>query len=376
MVLGLSASQVIYSGGKVRAAIAAANAVRRSADLGALTARAQAVYQIAQAYFDAQVAERLLSIADSSFAQTERALQQTTLAREVGNTAEFDLIRARVQRDNERPAVLAARTQRDLAMLQLHQMLNLPADQPLVLTTSVDSAAGTATAESHLASNLVSTSPDTTVANRAIVKQAEENVHVQEQQLRSTRGQRLPQISLTSSYQRFAYPSGVFEDRIKMYFPNWTVSLGVSMPLFTGGRQAGDQIVAKANLAEAQQRALQARKSASYDARSAAVQLEQAQATLAASAGTDEQAARGYAIAEVRFNEGIGTQLDLTQARVDLERARANRVQASRDVALAQLKLALLQNLPLGLGNLTVNSTTGVLPAASTSITTNGIARQ
>jgi outer membrane protein TolC len=81
--------------------------------------------------------------------------------------------------------------------------------------------------------------------------------------------------------------------------------------------------------------------------------LVQAEAELAASAGTDEQAARAYAIAEVRFAEGLATQLELSQTRVDLETARAYRVQSARDVALARLKLALLRDLPLATGGST-----------------------
>ena len=348
MLLGIAASQTIYSGGRVSAGIAASEAGSRAADLGARAARAQIVYDIAQAYFGAQVAEQLLAIADSSFAQTERALRQTQLAREVGNTAEYDLIRARVQRDNARPAVIAARTQRDVAFLRLRQLLNLPADRPLLLTTSIDNATTSTPADLRSASDMVVAAPDTSTSARSAVRQAEESVRAQEQQVRATRGQRLPQIALTTNYQRFSYPANVFEDRWKMYFPNWTMSVGLSVPLYTGGRQQGDQIVARANLAEAQDRYQQVREAAALDTRLAIAQLEQAEATFAASAGTDEQAARGYAIAEVRFTEGLATQLELTQARVDLGTARANRVQAARDVALARLRMALLGDLPLG----------------------------
>ncbi len=347
MVLGIAASQTIYSGGRVRAGIAASEAGSRAAGLGERAARAQIVYDIAQAYFGAQVAEQLLAIADSSFAQTERALRQTQLAREVGNTAEYDLIRARVQRDNARPAVIAARTQRDVAFLRLRQLLNLPADRPLALTTSIDNATTSTPAELRGASELVAATPDTSTTNRSVVRQAEESVRAQEQQVRATSGQRFPQVALTTNYQRFSYPANAFESRWQMYFPNWTVSLGLSVPLYTGGRQEGDQVVARANLVEAQERYQQAREAAALDTRLSMAQLEQAEATFAASAGTDEQAARGYAIAEVRFNEGLATQLELTQARVDLETARANRVMAARDVALARLRMALLGDLPL-----------------------------
>jgi len=348
-ILGLTASQTIYAGGRVRAGIAAAEAGRRAADLASRTARAQVVFQVAQAYFDAQVANQLHVIAESSFVQTERALAHTQLAREVGNAAEYDLIRAQVQRDNARPAVIGARTQRDVALIRLRQILNLPDGQPMMLSTPVEDATKSPAAF-RTASELVPVTPDTAVGERAFVRESEENVRVQEQQLAAARAQRLPSVSLSTNYQRFAYPAEgtVFEDVWKYYFPSWTVSLGVNVPLFTGGRLRGQELVARANLGEARARHDEAREAAAFDTRLVIAQLEQAEAAYAASAGTDTQAARGYAISEVRFAEGIGTQLELTQARVDLETARANRVRAGRDVALARLGVALLRDLPFG----------------------------
>jgi outer membrane protein TolC len=243
--------------------------------------------------------------------------------------------------------VIAARTQRDVAFLRLRQLLHLPSDQPLALSTPLDESVPVNANDLRAAGNILPIA-DTSVAGRTSVRQAAELVNVQESQLKITRGQRLPAVSLSTNYQRFAYPSGVFEDKLRYYFPNWTVSLGASMPIFTGGRQRGDQMVAEANLAEARERYHQSVLGAVLDAQIARAQLEQAQATLIASAGTDEQAARGYAIAEVRFTEGIATQLELAQARVDLETARANRVQAARGLALARLRVALLSDLPLG----------------------------
>lgn len=351
MILGVSASQLLYAGGSVNASVAAARAGRRAAELAEINTRAQLAYETAAAYLDVQVSAQLVAIADSTFAQTERALRQTQLAREVGNTAEYDLIRARVQRDNARPALIAATTRRDVAMHRLRQILNIPDGAPLVLTTTIDEATTAAPGDIRSSGEVAVGSPDTTTAARAVVREAQEGIRAQEELLRAARGQRLPQISLSTSYQRYSYPTGILEDRLKMYFPNWTASVGLTLPIYTGGRRGGEELVARANLAEAQQRFEQVKEAASLDTRLAVAELQQAEAILAASSGTDEQAARGYAIAEVRFNEGLATQVELAQARVDLGIARANRVQASRDVALARLKLALLRDLPLGVSN-------------------------
>ena len=132
---------------------------------------------------------------------------------------------------------------------------------------------------------------------------------------------------------------------------NWTVTVGASMPLFTGGRIRGENVVAQANVAEAKARLQQTKELASLDARQAVAELQQAVATLAASGGTADQATRAYNIAEVRFKEGLSTQLELTESRLLLQQARANRAQAARDFQVARLRLTLLKDLPLGAGN-------------------------
>ena len=52
----------------------------------------------------------------------------------------------------------------------------------------------------------------------------------------------------------------------------------------------------------------------------------------------------------MRFQEGISTQLELTEVRVQLEQARLQRVNAARDLEIARLRLALLKDLPLTTG--------------------------
>ena len=122
----------------------------------------------------------------------------------------------------------------------------------------------------------------------------------------------------------------------------------LQVPLFTGGRITGDEMVARANLIEARENYQQVKELAALDARSALAELEQAVSAWAASQGTAEQAARAYRIAEVRYQEGISTQLELSQSRLLLQEAEANRAYAARNLRVAQSRLTLLRDLPLG----------------------------
>jgi hypothetical protein len=109
-------------------------------------------------------------------------------------------------------------------------------------------------------------------------------------------------------------------------------------------------MVAEANVRESQARYDQLREFAALDSRVTINNLLQARAAWQASLGTAEQASRAYSIAEVRYREGISTQLELNDARILLEQAVANRALAARDLQVASVKLALLPDLPLQTG--------------------------
>ena len=342
---GLSFSQTLFSGGQLGGQAQAAGARVRSAELGLTSARAQLLLDVTSAYFDATLGDRLVAIAQSTLEQADTTLSQTQLARQVGNSSEFDLLRARVTRDNQRPVLIQRGADRDLAYYRLKQLLDFPLDQPLVLTTELGDSA---LIDSSRITSVVSTPGDTASAVRAPVRQAAEAVVAQRGLVRAARGQRLPQVALTSEYAQIAFPDEISPFGSD-FVSDWTVSLGLRIPIFTGGRIGGDVAVARANQTAAELRLQQTRELAEVDARNSATQLEAAQAAWLASAGTVEQAFRAYQIAELRYREGISTQTELLDSRVQLQQAQASRARAARDLQVARMRVALLPALPVAL---------------------------
>jgi outer membrane protein TolC len=339
--LGLSFSQNLFAGGRISGQNQAANAGRRSADIELTAQRAQLRLDVTQAYFDAALADRLVALAESSAVQTENVLRQTRLAHTVGNVSEFELLRAQVSSANQRPIVIQRQSDREVAYLRLKQLLNLPLDAPVQLTTAVDDSAAVNTALASVGINA-----DTSAIDRATVRQAAEAIDAQRGLLRVAKAQRFPTLALTSQYGKVAFPLNTFPQSGD-FRTNWTIGVASQIPLFTGGRIKGDQLVAEANLREAQARYDQLREFAALDSRVTINNLLQARAAWEASQGTAEQATRAYSIAEVRYKEGISTQIELNDARILLEQAVANRALAARNLQVARVKLALLPDLPL-----------------------------
>jgi outer membrane protein len=347
--LGLAVSQNVYTGGRIAGQTASADAQQRSAEIDLIAQRAQLALDVTQAYFDAVLADRLVVIADTALSQTEELLRQTQVARQVGNQSEFDLLRATVTRDNQRPVIISRRGDRDVAYLRLKQLLNFPLETSLQLTTPIDEPAmisQVVAANAAADSTAPRTASDTTTEARAPVRESEQAVRSQEGLLKAARADQLPTFALTSNYQRLFFPNN-FLPSINQYSENWTVGGSISLSLFSGGRVSGQIEVAQANLDEARARLQQSRELAALDTRVAINQLQSAEASFAASRGTSTQAQRAYSIDQIRYKEGLSTQTDLTQSRLLLEQANANQAQSARDLAVARARMALLRDLPI-----------------------------
>lgn len=343
-------SQSVYSGGRLGAQADIASAGRESAELGLTAARARLLFDATQAFYDAALSERLVQIAEATVAQAEATVRQLQAGFDAGAQPEFEVLRARVSRDAQRPVVIRQRANREIALLRLKKLLDLPPDYNLQIVPALDGpvAPPPAFAERLLVVEAQAASVEAAVS-RTPVKEAASVVRLREASLRAALAEKRPAVSVTSNYSNVAYPTGLFPTGD--YRTNWTVGASVNVPILTGGRQRGSEMVARADLEQSRLQLRLVEELSLLDARSAQAELTAAMAVLEASAGTIEQATRAYQIAEVRFQSGVSTQLELADARLLLQLAEANRAQAARDLQVARARVALLPDLPLGVSS-------------------------
>lgn len=341
--LNLNFSQSLYTGGRISAQTAVANATRQTAEINLTSTRAQLMLDVVSAYYDAALSERLLQIAEATYRQADATYEQTRLTFQAGSQPEFELLRALVTRDNQRPTIIRRRADRDIALLRLRQLLDIPATEPIAVSAALD--ADTLAAPAPFAAGIELTAQlETPDVTRAPVREAQSAVQLSEAAARLARAQRFPTISVTSSYGEVAYPSGAIPDNFRR---NWTVGALAQVPILTGGRLRAEEAIARADVRIAEARLQQARELALLDTQSAIEELRAAVASWEASGGTVQQAQRAYEIAEIRYREGVSTQLELSDARLALVQAQATRAQAARDVQVARARVALLPDLPI-----------------------------
>jgi outer membrane protein TolC len=370
----LSFSQNLWSGGRNGAQIKLAEVGHQSAELAVTTARAQLLFEVAQAYYDAALSDQLVNIAGATLDQASATLRQVEAGLNAGTQPEFEVLRARVTRDSQEPVLIRQRVNRALAYLRLKRLLDVAPDAEVTLADvfadeDLPPAPGFVERVSAVESALrASDSPATLVASMALpartaVEQAGVTVQTRETALKLTEAQRMPSVTLTSNYGRIAYPDNFFPTFNRS---NWTIGVSMNVPLLTGGRQRGDELVARADLDQSRLQQRQAEELAALDTRSAWAELLAARAAWESTAGTVQQADRAFEIANVRYGAGVSTQLELSDARLQRQQAQANRALASRDLQVARARVALLPDLPIGNG--IAPNTAPVVPPSSPSV--------
>jgi len=326
----LQLTQLLWSGGSVGAGRRAATLFRSASQHQLEETESDIVFRVRTAYLNAVVARRLNEIAVQSQQVALGHLRQVESFHQAGTASEFDLLRARVDYENRNPAVVQTDNTAQLAVLELKRLVNVPAEQPLELTTQ--GGIEMVQVDASILADLV--------MDRPVLRAAQENVGMREAAVTVYRAQRWPSLSLLGNLGFQAFPNRVTPPGFNQWRKDWYVALSVSWNVFNGLRTKGQITEAQAQLRQARVEEVQLREALEIQLEAGLAGYRMALAQLEARQETVTLAERAHELAESRFANGLSTQLEVSDAALLLDEARVNQVQAMYDYvkALAQLE--------------------------------------
>jgi len=323
----LNVSQLVYSGGQVGAALNIARHLRVASQLNLAEEAGEVRRQVRTAYYQALLAQELAAIAEEGLAQADRVYEFEQLRNQAGQAAELAVLQAEVARDNLRPQLVQARNALELAMLNLKRLVDLPLGEPVVLTTPLAAPPDLAAVDTRV-------SPDLLLAQRAALESAARQVSIREEQVTVIRGSYRPRVTLNMAYGKQLFPSSAF-DLIGDWRTDWNAGLTVRVPIFTGFRRDADIARAQVEQRQAELQLQQLRKAVQLEYEQAFGEKERARAAIVARQRTAEVAERVYDLTVLVFQQGLTTQLQVSDSRLQLLQARSNLAQAIADYYIA-----------------------------------------
>jgi outer membrane protein TolC len=360
--VNLNLSQTVFQGGRITAASRAAAAVRQASRLDAQEVRATVTVDVQRAYLAALVTERVAAIQEENLALATSRVTQVQQLQTAGRVARYDLLRARVERANIEPLVIQARSDQELALLELKRVLNIPAYQPVVLTSTLDAAAAT---------TLLASLEDTTATpERASVRAAELEVRAREQGVRIARADLLPSVtfSFQNGYQAFPPPGMGFPSQFGQssptfcpepnatrscqnggWFEDRSLALTLSWPVFDGFRTRANIDLARAQQRLAELQLQQTRETVTIEVARARAELRRVRALFQAQQQNAAEAREAFQLASLRFERGLSTQLEVSDAQLALLTAQVNQARTTHELYLAGAELARALGRPIPL---------------------------
>jgi outer membrane protein TolC len=356
-------SQTIFQGGRIFAATRAAANVRQAARFDQAEVRANISVDIQRAYFLALLSDRLYEIQVRNLALADERLKQVQRLESGGRAARYDVLRARVERTNLEPALIQARSDRDLTLLEVKRVLNLKVEQPVVLTSALDPDA--------LQAFIATVANDSTADPvRASVRSAESVVEARGAAVRVARADLLPSVSAFIQTGYLALPSsngvptvlgqasnslcptGSPTTRICQnngWFPDRNFGVQISWPLFDGLRAKGNINLAQAQRRVAELQLSQEREAVQVERAQARAEFARARSAYDAQRDNAREAEEAYRLAALRFERGLDTQLEASAVQLQLLVAQTNEARSIFDLYIAAADLARARGLPIPL---------------------------
>ena len=246
-------------------------------------------------------------------------------------------------------------------------------DRALVLTTELDSVVVRSIVEAAAADQ----APDPT---RASVRAAELNLLARQDAVRVARAPLLPTVTTTFNYGFLALPTvNGFPDRLGQvsgdfcvppsstrvchnngFFPDRSFGVQFSWQLWDGLLTRSNLDLASAQRRIAETSLHQQREAAALELARAGGEFARARAAWEARGENAAQAEEAFQLASLRFSKGLGTQLEVSDAQLQLLTARSTEIRALYDVYLGTAELARVRGRPIPL------PTGGVIPSRLT----------
>ncbi len=283
-------------------------------------------------YYAVQEAIEQIRINQGFLAEAERNLRDTQLREEVGVGTRFDVLQAEVQLANARQSLTQATSQRQISQRQLARRLNVP--PTIDITTLAVEIAGSWPLS--LEESIV-----LAFQNRAELEQALVEREFNESQRQLQLAQIRPNLGVFAQYglqSQLTSPAGVSSS----VDDGFSLGAQFTWQLFDGGAARARATQSDLDIQTSELDYASSRNDIRVEVEEAYYTLIANQANIDTARAAENQAREALELANLRFNAGVGTQLDVTSATRELTEAQGNLVSAVLDYnrALARLERA------------------------------------
>ena len=329
---GFTASIPLYTGGKLSGTIEQAVQNYKSSEYGVDESYQAVKLSATNGYYAVLQAIDTVKLSKDSVERLSAHLQNVQAQYDVGVVAKVDVLRSQVELADAEQTLIKAQNAYDLAVADLNNIIGLPHGTDLKVTESL---------QYNKYDNPMENCINFALANRPELFQAEAGIEAAKAAVKVAKSGYMPQVAASASndWSSTSWPG---DDN-----QNWGVGVSVSMNVFDSGVTAAKVNASEASLYKAEETYRQTKDSVQLDVRNNYLSLREAEKRIATSKVAVDSAEEDYRISQLRYQAGVGTNIDVMDAQVALTQAKNNYVQALYDYNTSSAALAKSMGVPV-----------------------------
>ncbi|MFQ5641288.1 MAG: TolC family protein [bacterium] len=320
--------QTIFQSGQfgVRKARKIANLFSETSREGTKSTKNQVILNVRRTFYTVLLSQQVVEVFRETLAQTEAHFDNVKKKYEQGVAAEFDLLRSEVNRSEAQAGLIETQNNLKLAKSALKNAIGLPLDKPLNVSGALQYQPVPDEEVRRISQDALRLRPEMKQLNLQL-EMADLNISIQ-------KGQHLPTLSLVSNYQLQGQSSDLQFGATERS-TSFTTGLKLRFDIFNGFATSARIQKAQAEANGILHQIDNISQLIKLEIEQATLRMKDAQERIAARQKSVQQAQKAHAIAEVRYDNGVGTQLELFDARLALNRTKTNYLQAIYDYNIA-----------------------------------------
>lgn len=296
------------------------------------------VLKVKQAYYTYLLAEELVHLAGLQLKRAEENLNNTKSKYNAGLVAEYDYIKANVQYQNAIPQLTEAENQIELAANNLKLVMGLELSKDFSIVDSLSYRNFKIVDEEEGLSRVIN--------NNKMIQQMKLQAKMQDLVKSYEFTEHLPKLSAFGNWQTQAQEDDrSFSDW--RYFNSLSVGLTLKVPIFQGFAQSSRVEQAELDWKKSVEGLASVKQTVTSEFENTIKRIKKNKEQISAYEAARDEAKRGYEISVKRYDTGLSTQLEVTDALLGLTSSEINLLTSIHEyyINLAQLDLLLGKNL-------------------------------
>ena len=323
-----SLTQPIFKGGKLWKSLAMANKGLEAAKEELRKIAQEVRFNVINSYYGVLKAKRFVELSEQSVNMAKSHLDRVNSLFKVGMSTRADILRGEVQVAQAEIGLTKAKQGLEIAKNHFNNTLGIDLDAPIELVeTEYDSREIAIYDYKDLLRIAYQDRPDW--------KQYVLAKKVSEDDVGMAYSGLWPKISLVGNYDVGSIKYSTYQSDTK----NWTALLSGTWDIFDGTATWYKIKESKAKLEAQKANEISVKRAIALEVKDVNFAVQSAKENVEGAQKTQELAKENFDIAELRYDSGVGTNLEVIDAQVALTQARTDHLQAQHDLQVAKAKI-------------------------------------